>query len=205
MTMIGLYRRAAADGIEIIEVHTREIEAAAFEEGFIFLDPNKFANEIEMKCALAHEIGHCETGSFYNIHCPYDLWERCERKANKRAAEILMPLKQVIRAMHHGCTTVWALAQKFEVTEEFAQIALDIYEADLIHDQEKRQMNAVLKAVGIDQPPVHRRHDIPNLKRARDLLPPEPVAMPTTGHVCIENINEWRDDVYMKMGFNDEW
>ena len=127
MTLDQLYERAWSDGIEIDEVPMRELRAVSFPEGWIAIDSSKFASVIEFKCELAHEIGHCETGSFYNIYSPYCLKSQCEYQANKRAASILMPYRDVARALSRGYATIAALADYFEVTEEFAEMALSIY------------------------------------------------------------------------------
>lgn len=106
MTLHQLYERAYRQHIEIDEVHMRELRAVSFPEGWIAIDPRKFKSEIEFKCILAHEIGHVETGSFYNIYSPFDLKSKCEHKANKRAAEILMPPAFCACAMQCSATVV---------------------------------------------------------------------------------------------------
>lgn len=131
MTLSALYERIIADGISIDDVRTRELKAASFPQGWILYDSTKFTSDRELKCVLAHEYGHCKTGSFYNIYSPYDLKEKCEYKANKYAVNLLMPYKEVWRALHRGCWTIWALADYFDVTEDFAQMALDMYADNL--------------------------------------------------------------------------
>ena len=152
MTLDQLYARAAQDGIEIDDVRMRELRAVSFPEGWIAIDSTKYESLTAFKCDLAHEIGHCETGSFYNIYSPYDLKEKCERKANRRAVEILMPINDVRRALHRGIVQPWALAEHFDVTQQFAEMALDIY-ADELNRQHKR-------AVGL--PPLIRASDLPH-------------------------------------------
>ena len=49
---------------------------------YIALDPS--LSDTQQRVRLAHELGHCETGSFYNRYSPYDLRERCE---HHRAAD----------------------------------------------------------------------------------------------------------------------
>lgn len=127
MTLDQLYERAAAQGIEIDEIHMRELSAISFPEGWIAIDPRKFCTRAEFKCALAHEIAHIETGSFYNVWSPYDLMEKCEHKANRHMIHMLVPLDELLAAIHSGCCTRWALAGYFDVTEEVAQLAIDMY------------------------------------------------------------------------------
>lgn len=128
MTLDQLYERASRQGIEIDEVKMRELKAVSFPEGWIAIDRRKIETLTELKCILAHEIGHIETGAFYNIWSPFDLMEKCEHKANRRAAEILMPYHEVIAAFRAGYRTAWALAAYFDVTEDFARMAVGQYE-----------------------------------------------------------------------------
>ena len=136
MTLYQLYERAWGEGIEIDEVPMRELRAVSFREGWIAIDSSKFESMVEFKCELAHEIGHCETDSFYNIHSPYCLKSKCEHQANKRAASILMPYKEIVHALHLGYVTVWALADYFDVTPDFTEMVLNIY-YDRIHNYDQ--------------------------------------------------------------------
>jgi len=73
MTLDELYDRAQQQGIEIDNFAMREIVSVSFPENWIAIDTRKIKTRAEEKVILAHEIGHCETGSFYNIHSPFDL------------------------------------------------------------------------------------------------------------------------------------
>lgn len=127
MTLHQLYERAYRQGIEIDEVQMRELVAVSFPEGWIAIDRRKIETLVELKCILAHEIAHIETGSFYNVWSPFDLMEKCERKANRRAVGMLMPLAEVRDALRAGYSSPWALAAVFDVTEDFARLALEVY------------------------------------------------------------------------------
>ena len=194
MTLDQLYAVAEQDGIEIDDVHMRELKAVSFPEGWIAIDSRKYDTLTEFKCDLAHEIGHCETGSFYNIYSPYDLKEKCERKANRRAAEILMPVNDVRRALRRGITQVWALAEYFDVTQDFAAMALDMYADDL----NRRQKHAV---------------GLPPLIKARDLLPKVKRTMSPSVKRDLDTLyrlgvitKDWSDDPDLKLEYNRwEW
>ena len=162
MTLDELYQRAYSEGIEIDDIRMRELEEVCFPEGWIAIDSHKFDTLVELKCTLAHAIGHCETGSFYNIYSPYDIKEKCERKADRRAAEILMPLPDVRRALRRGITEPWMLAELFDVTVTFAETALAIYDEDIRHKH--RQI-----AVGFPQ--LIRACDLP--RPVRPTIPQE--------------------------------
>lgn len=40
-------------------------------------------SSVDEKEALAHELGHCEYGGFYNRHSKYDIRAKAERRADK--------------------------------------------------------------------------------------------------------------------------
>jgi len=151
MKIYELYERLAELGYEVIEMHTKAIKASIFQEKYVFIDPSKFGSEAELKCALAHELGHAISGAFYNVYSLYDDRAKCERKANRRAVEILMPVAEVRRALHRGIVEPWALAEYFDVTQQFAQMALEIYADELTRHR---------RVVGL--PPMIRASDLPD-------------------------------------------
>lgn len=68
---------------------------------------------------LSHELGHCFTGSFYNIYAAADCRQRHENRANKWAIQTLIPVDDLDDAIACGCTEVWELAERFQVSEDF--------------------------------------------------------------------------------------
>jgi len=127
MTLDELYDRAQQQGIEIDNFAMREIVSVSFPENWIAIDTRKIKTRAEEKVVLAHEIGHCETGSFYNIHSPFDLRERHEYKANKRSYQILIPHAELKAAVKKGLTEIWELAEYFDVPCEYMQKAAEYW------------------------------------------------------------------------------
>ena len=127
MTLDELYDRAQQQGIEIDNFAMREIVSVSFPENWIAIDTRKIKTRAEEKVVLAHEIGHCETGSFYNIHSPFDLRERHEYKANKRSYQILSPHAELKAAVKKGLTEIWELAEYFDVPCEYMQKAAEYW------------------------------------------------------------------------------
>ena len=76
---------------------------------------------------LAHELGHCITGSFYTVHAPLNRRQRHECRADKWAIRSLIPVAQLDDAIAQGCTEIWALAERFGVTEAFMRKAICLY------------------------------------------------------------------------------
>lgn len=138
VTLLDLYNRADAQGIEVDDVPMRSLTSVSFPQGWIALDTAKMQTTAEHKSILAHELGHVETGSFYNIYSPFDLRAKQEQRADKAAIKMLVPFKRLLSAMCSGCREVWQLAEYFDVTEELINKALALYESDLITWKKKR-------------------------------------------------------------------
>ena len=85
----------------------------------IGMDPSLRDGDVAERVHLSHELGHCLTGSFYNIHAAVDCRQRHENRANKWAIQALIPVDDLDDAIACGCTEVWELAERFHVTEDF--------------------------------------------------------------------------------------
>ena len=94
---------------------------------YIALDPRYVSTPARERVCLAHELGHCETGSFYNAYSPFDLREKHDQKADKWAIQKLVPLNELKTALKEGCADTAALADHFSVTEDFIDKALKYY------------------------------------------------------------------------------
>lgn len=84
--------------------------------------------EAEEFVCIAHELGHCETSSFYNQSNINDLWGRHEYRANKWAIKHCIPKNDLTAAIQAGYTELWELAEMFDITESFMQKALFYYQ-----------------------------------------------------------------------------
>ena len=82
--------------------------------------------------ALAHELGHCEYGGFYNRYSKYDIRAKAERRADKWAFARLVPYGRLMQAVRHGVTDVWDLAELFDVSCEFMQRAIAYYKTAIL-------------------------------------------------------------------------
>ena len=81
----------------------------------------------ELRVRLAHELGHCVTGSFYNRYSPADNRKRHENRADKFAVHTLIPEAALHEAVSQGCTEPWELADRFGVDEAFLRKAVCLY------------------------------------------------------------------------------
>lgn len=94
---------------------------------YVGMDPSVQDGGCEERVHLSHELGHCLTGSFYNIHAAVDCRQRHENRADKWAVTTLIPVDDLDDAVADGCTEVWELAERFQVTEEFVKKAVCYY------------------------------------------------------------------------------
>ena len=94
---------------------------------FVGMDPAVQNGGVQERVHLAHELGHCVTGSFYNIYAAVDSRRRHENRADKWAVRQVIPVDALDDAIAGGCTELWELAEKFGVTENFIRKAVCLY------------------------------------------------------------------------------
>ena len=131
MEIRNLYNLAKQQNIEVVPYPMPENGSMSVMldsgECFIGMDESVQDGGIQERVHLGHELGHCVTGSFYNIHAAIDCRQRHENRADKWAVLQLIPVDDLDDAVAHGCTEVWELADRFGVTEEFVKKAVCLY------------------------------------------------------------------------------
>ena len=95
---------------------------------YIGMDTGRWSSK-EERVHLAHELGHCETGAFYNPYAKADIRRKHERRADKWAIKQLISKKEWNAALRDGIVEVWDLAEFFDVTEDFIRKAHELYSA----------------------------------------------------------------------------
>ena len=94
---------------------------------YIGMDYDVVEEEADRRVHLAHELGHCATGSFYNRWAARDIRQRHELHADKWAIEKLIPREELEAAVASGFREPWELAEYFGVTEPFIRKAVCWY------------------------------------------------------------------------------
>lgn len=125
------YRIAQQNNIAVDYFELRKREALSIMdtdgECYIAIDPHRIASESDERNKLAHELGHCLTGSFYNKYAKFDCRQRHENIADKWAIQQLIPVEELDEAVANGSTEFWDLADRFDVTEQFIRKAVCYY------------------------------------------------------------------------------
>ena len=131
MEILALYDFAKQQNIAVLQFPMKENGSMSImtEDGacYIGIDESVQDGNIQERVHLAHEIGHCATGSFYSIHTAVDCRQRHENKADKWAVKRLIPVDLLDAAIASGCAEIWELAEHFGVTEEFIKKAVCYY------------------------------------------------------------------------------
>ena len=96
-------------------------------ECFIAIDPLRITSEADERNKLAHELGHCITGAFYNEYSNFDCRQYHENRADKWAVRQIISVEDLDTAIAAGYTEVWQLAEYFSVTEQFMRKAICLY------------------------------------------------------------------------------
>lgn len=127
-----LYQYADERGIDVdwYILNRAESLSAPLPDGScaIAIDPTKLESSADELVKLAHELGHCETGAFYNQYATHDLMAKHERRADKWAICRLIPRAALEDAVKDGYTEPWQLAERFGVPEPFMQKAISFYQ-----------------------------------------------------------------------------
>ena len=128
--MNNLFQIARQAGVTVEYCHIPINESMSVEDpcgDFVLLDYGLISSGAKEKTHLAHELGHCVTGSFYNRYSGLDVRQRHEIRADKWAIEKLIPREDFDQAVAEGYTELWELAEHFEVSEDFMKKAVCWY------------------------------------------------------------------------------
>ena len=123
----GLYETADGLGLQICHLPMERLTAISTPDGFIGMDVNKLEDSARESVCLAHEMGHCLTGSFYTVDSSLQQRQRCEERADRWAMGQLVPLEELKAALKSGLTRPHELAEHFGVPEEFLIRCIQYY------------------------------------------------------------------------------
>ena len=127
MTTDEMYDFAIDRGCVLYKAHIPAAVSITIDTGILNIAIDKSLTQSEERVALAHELGHCETGSFYRRGIPGQCRAQLENRANKWAYAELLPEMEIRAAYAAGIIENWDLAEHFGVTEEFVVAALEYY------------------------------------------------------------------------------
>lgn len=127
LTLTDLYQFANDNDITIIASNCAECKALSLitPQGkcYIGMDYKEMKSEREERQYLAHDIGHCVRGAFYNPYSPFNVIEKQEHRADAEAIKYLVPKEELIEALKSGLTEIWQLCEYFDVDVKYIRLA----------------------------------------------------------------------------------
>ena len=131
METVNLFQEAQDSQIPIIYLCIPESGSMCIQSDsqkyYIGMDYSALNDGSYERVHLAHELGHCKTGAFYNRWATCDIRQKHEHRADKWAIKKLIPVDELDEAIAAGHTELWDLADYFGVTEEFMRKAVCWY------------------------------------------------------------------------------
>lgn len=129
--LIGLYQEAEKMDVDVFLFSLSADRSMAIQMGdgacAVAIDPRKMESIASVTTSLAHELGHCATGSFYSPWAACDVRGKHENRADKWAIQKLITADELDDAVAAGYTTLWALAEHFGVTLDLMRKAVCWY------------------------------------------------------------------------------
>lgn len=126
-----LYQVASREHIPIIPLDIPENGSMCIQTPehhyYIGIDNQVLEDEASKRVHIAHELGHCMTGAFYNRWAALDIRQKHENRADRWAVERTIPKVDLDMAIDDGHTEIWDLAEYFGVTEDFMRKAVCWY------------------------------------------------------------------------------
>lgn len=129
MTAVQLYQFAEDNDIEIYDfrLNGRKALSMPLQGGVcaVAMDTLTMTQTDEIE-ALAHELGHCMTHTFYTPSTPMVTRARCEVRAKKWAVKHLVPERQLMRLLSAG-REPWEIAEILGIEEQTVIDAVNLY------------------------------------------------------------------------------
>ena len=124
-----LYAYAEKQGVKVLSFSLPNCESISLmnnDNCYIGIDDKQLESSMDERVHIAHELGHCETGAFYNEYSPLSIREKCEATADRWAVKKLINKDEFNELIKSGIA-VWELAEHFNVTEDFIKKAYHLY------------------------------------------------------------------------------
>lgn len=93
----------------------------------IVVDDKQVKSQVSENTVLLEELGHYMAGAYYRTNSPYELIEKMEHKADKKAWEEFFPYEEIKELMKKGLTTATQLAEYYNVEAPYMARCLNYY------------------------------------------------------------------------------
>ena len=125
--MTDLLAIAEYEGIKIHEIDLPERIKGLYYDKSIAINKRLKTNK-ERKCVLGEELGHYFTSVGDILNLKIESNKKQEIRARNWAIQKLVPFDELILAHQQGYVSVYELAERFDVTEDFMKEAILFYQ-----------------------------------------------------------------------------
>lgn len=125
-----LYQKLIENNIHLFDYRIPNTKGATIESKHsygIFIDYNKITSLHDEFNCVAHEYGHCISGSTHRLSSKFDLIKKHEYKADKYAILNLLPKSKIYDAVNAGCREAWQIAEYLDMPQDFVEKAIKLY------------------------------------------------------------------------------
>ena len=98
MSLVDLIEKLLAQNLSLSYLPFRKLRSVSSKNGNISLS-NSLLGTLEEKEIIAYEMGHLRRGLFYHLGAGKISHARCEYRADIEAIDMLMPKRQLFRAI----------------------------------------------------------------------------------------------------------
>lgn len=130
MDLKSVYDKIENNNIKVFKFGISEIKAVTIEtDGIygVFLNHKEIKDSNEEFCVLAHEYGHCASGSTHKLNSNLDIISQHEYRANRRAILDFLPVDRIKSAIQNGCQTLYEISEFVDMPEDFVSKAIQHY------------------------------------------------------------------------------
>ena len=133
-TIYELYDKIEKENIILMETDTINGKAVTIKDentkDYGIFYENNFSDTNEEFCVLAHEYGHCESGTTHKLDSEFQLIGQHENRANRAAVYEFLPVEKIKDAFKHKYFDYWEIADYLDLPEPFIIMAIEIYRVE---------------------------------------------------------------------------
>ena len=130
MDITELYKKMEQENIHYIthDLSSTSAMIAHYEDiTVIVVDEKKIKGQVEENTVLIQELGHYMADAYYRTNSSYELIEKMEQKADKKAWEEFFPYEEIKTLMKKGYITVTQLAEYYGVEASYMARCINYY------------------------------------------------------------------------------
>lgn len=130
MNLVDVYKKIEDNDVQIFSFGISGIKGLTIcTDGNygVFINDKEIENSDEEFCVVAHEYGHCTTGTLYSVSSDKFYISQCEYRADRKAILTFLPTERLNNAIYYGCQTSYEFSEYLGLPEKFVVMAFKHY------------------------------------------------------------------------------